>query len=224
MKILPTVFFLLFVSSQHVFADASNLAVVKLRMREEVYNAERDMQASHLVYFLHVLDLSKTALVLIDVWEHNPLNVEIQVKPARDNIVRLLQFARANHIRIIHAASGKSIHPDCRPLPGELIVQKGKNSVMEKNFLKYLRGIDTVIYTGFQLNYCVMFNSSGILTAWHNNKNVIIVRDATSALETVETLSNRWCFFATLSMIEGQFGSSMATDDLLYASFEPKEN
>jgi nicotinamidase-related amidase len=96
----------------------------------------------------------------MDVWD-----IQKMIKAQRYNnkfddvtknkIVPLLNVVRKNGIFVIHAAHGKEEHPLIRQLPGEM----NASNIDTKTLTKILRmkGIDTIIYSGFATNQCIFF-------------------------------------------------------------------
>jgi nicotinamidase-related amidase len=178
------------------------------------YTTERDGKYS---YPQWNLDLNKTALILIDVWADHPNDgwAERARENTRTKIVPLLELARKQGMIIIHAPNGGTINPDVCPQEGEIILDtagiRTKDAFHE--FLK-AKGIDTLLYAGYASNWCLLNRISGIFWMAQLDYNIILVRDATIAFETPETLDGEWANKTVINMVESEWGRTTTVDDL----------
>jgi nicotinamidase-related amidase len=92
------------------------------------------------------------------------------------------------------------------------------------------RGIKTLIYAGYVTNMCVLVRPIGMIQAKGQNFNVILVRDATIAVETPESLYGEWAHKMAVRFVELNFGYTTTVEDfriavikaqLPYATFLP---
>ena len=86
----------------------------------------------------------------------------------------------------------------------------------------YLRsqGVNTLIYTGFAANACLLFASGGINDLFRLGYRIILVRDATAALEEKRTARESSNRDAAVRFIDRLYGYSCTTADLLTALSE----
>jgi nicotinamidase-related amidase len=79
------------------------------------------------------------------------------------------------------------------------------------------RKILHLIYAGFAANICLQFRPYGTRAMRNRGYNIILLRDATSAIETPETAEGRWLTQASILDIEMKVGVSTTVDDLVKA-------
>lgn len=87
-------------------------------LKEETYDTEKD---SGYTSQQRLLDLSKTALIVIDAWEYHPNDGWL--KRARENmklkLQPLLELAREHNMLIMHAPHGQETAGIAQPLQSE---------------------------------------------------------------------------------------------------------
>lgn len=184
-------------------------------LKEGVYDTERD---SSYIYNQRILDLDKTAIIVIDAWAYHPNdgclkrvqeNMSSKLKP-------LLDLARYHNMIIIQAPSGQEIADIVKPLPGEFIVDS-KNEVDDITEIdRYLQAhhITTLLYAGYASNHCVLNRPTGIFTMHQIGYDIVLVRDCTIAFEMPETLDSEAANLVIINLIENQFGATTTLDDL----------
>jgi nicotinamidase-related amidase len=161
--------------------------------------------------------LNKSALLLIDVWENHPNDG--WTERARGNVATkiapLLDRARRNQMTILHAPHRQTIARDARPLPGEINLDDADLASTEAldRFLR-LHGIQTLFYAGYATNLCVLNRPVGIIRMSQRGYKIILVRDATIALETPETLHGEWQKTVAIDMVEQNWGVTTTLADL----------
>ena len=133
------------------------------------------------------LDLSRTALVLIDVWESydGGMNKRTQGN-IKSNLWPLLKLARENNLKIIHASHGGEIAKSCTPVVGEFIVDYRDYPLFDRERLdEYLttHGITTLLYAGYHLDECMIKRRVAIVPMHDLGYEIILVRDCTIADE-----------------------------------------
>lgn len=220
--------------ARRVLALDENEIELPLRVRTIQYSfdgnqdSERDATDESLVLNLKV---SETALVLIDVWAWHPIEgwqerAEVKI---RDKLYPLLQEARKAGILVIHASHGNPVHPWATPLEGEMVLEDQYDAYQVFEELRN-RGIKTLIYAGYATNMCVLVRPIGMIQAKGQNFNVILVRDATIAVETPESLDGEWAHKMAVRFVELNFGYTTTVEDfriavikaqLPYATFLP---
>jgi len=165
-----------------------------------------DESAAAYEYETIPLRTDRTALVIIDMWEDEPVIdglAEYRVSP-------LLRLAREQGLTVVHAPSqNPDIHSSCMPDPGEIVVYGYQHIDRELA----LRGIDTILFSGFDTFKCVLDKPMGIFQTLERNTSmrVIIIRDA------VLSRKESWKRVAT-DMVERDIGRSTSLPDL-YAAF-----
>jgi len=175
---------------------------------------ERD---SKHVYSNTELDLDKTALILIDVWDWHPVGgfMKRMASHAKQKIVPLIGLARRHNMIIVHCPHEfpKGIVDGCNPIPGERVIHTGTE------LHKYLGGcgVKTLLYAGYAVNWCVFHRPEGIISMRHIGYNIILLRDCTLAFETPESLEGEWALKMAVNMVEFQWGCTTTLDDLRVA-------
>jgi len=89
------------------------------------------------------INLNKTALLLMDVWENHPIKEweERAKKNIKNKIIPLLSLARQNNIKIIHAPHNKEINKNIKPLKKELVISTQNLLQNTSEFDKFLKKI-----------------------------------------------------------------------------------
>jgi len=191
------------------------MRVVDLRTRRFVFQAPTERDAVYKFESLG-LDLDKTAIVLIDVWNHHP--VESYLKRAlvniRQKIFPLLNLARKHNMNIIHCPHEHPIHKSCKPLPDEKVFYTGD---LLNSYLGSI-GVRTLLYAGYALNWCVFHRPEGIISMRHaGGYRIILLRDCTVGFETPESLDGEWALKMAINMVEFQWGCTSTLEDLRVA-------
>lgn len=181
----------------------------------EIFDTQRD---SVYTYDQCSLDVSKTALLVIDAWAYSPNDgyLKRQEENMRLKLGPLLQLAREHNMTIIHAPHGQEIAEIPKPLPGEFVV--GSSTAELDAYLKAHR-ITTLLYAGYASNMCILLRPTGIIKMRELGYNIILVRDCTIAVEMPESLDGQWANKIAVNMIETQWGRTTTLEDL-EASFK----
>lgn len=112
-------------------------------------------------------------------------------------------------------------HPDkfdiaeaVRPLPDEYVLLNG----WQLNGLCRRHDIDTLFYVGFMANICLL-EVSGALREMGGKfgYRCIVLRECTTAYESVDSYEGRWMTRATIALVEQGLGYSASADDLIAA-------
>ena len=151
---------------------------------------------------------------------------------------RVVQFADANGIRVIHVqhvlptgaplfAQGSvnaAFHRDLQPRQGETVVQKDNVSVFAGASAAVLdkvlkdAGIDTLLVTGLQTHACVV-GAARDAAAAPRGYRVIVAGDASASrdldLAGGQRIGHRALHEASLAQIEDAFGEVISTEAML---------
>lgn len=201
--------------------QVDDASVLPLRVRKfqqtadlSRFDTERDFSFTFKTMSLPVRE---TAVVLIDVWASHPndglaerINQNIQAK-----LLPLVKAARKAGLLIIHAPHGLPVHPSVKPLLGEIILNDYDADLVFAQLKR--KGIKTLIYAGYAVNMCVVNRPIGIIEASRRGFNIILVRDATIALETPESLNSEWAHKMAVNMIEINWGWTTTVDEFIKA-------
>jgi hypothetical protein len=198
----------------------------KVPIDHEVLATEKD---GFYRYEANPLDVSETALFLIDPWAQHP-NDGVDKRVA-DNIntrlVPLLRIARTHRLRTIYLPHAHRISTAVAPQPGEVVIFGGEDyKAYEQTYYQQLcdlldfleeNKVRNLIYAGYATNRCVLHRPAGIIRMAQRGYNCILLRDCTAAIETPQTLDGEWIKFAMINMIEDQYGGSATLEDLMRA-------
>ena len=182
----------------------------------DMYDTERD---STYEYTTRRLDLRGIALILIDVWSYHPNDGWMQRanNHRKLKIVPLLELVRKHNMIIIHAPHNHrpkvKIAEDCKPLPGELVIDSPPYTTKLDQYLKE-RNIEVLLYAGYASNWCVLHRPTGIIKMGQLGYDIILIRDCTIAFETPETLDGEWANKVTINIVEYQWGATTTLEDL----------
>jgi hypothetical protein len=171
------------------------------------------------------LEWSRSALVLIDVWDSHPnAAFRQELEEAMPALRSVLEGYRAHGRPVFHDPTGLSIHPSV--LEGwssndQLIEwdQMGGGTAVLDGHLREL-GVTTIVWAGFSTNLCLMAKPCGfrkmLETDW--SRTHVLVRDATAALEAANTAATRALWDAACYEVEYYpNGYSVLAADLLAA-------
>jgi len=205
-------------------SDDSEHNIISLQIRKfhpsgnlDNYTSEKD---SINTYFVSELDIEKTALILIDVWKEHPNAGWLD--RANDNInnkvVPLLDIMRKNEVHIIHAPHSQEIADPAKPVEGELVLDSSYSLDMTQldNYLKR-NGITTLLYAGYATNMCIFNRNVSMMHMRDLGYKTILVRDATIAFETPESLEGEWAHKMAVNIVEFSLDGTVTVDDLYNA-------
>ena len=187
-------------------------------LEREIYDTEKD---SAYTYQQRLLELNKTALIIIDAWEYHPNdgwlersqeNMKLKLRP-------LLELARQHNVLIIHAPHGQEIAGIARPIQGEYTVQSNNPVDATIELDDYLKAhkVATLLYAGYTSNSCILYRPTGIIKMSDLGYDIILVRDCTIAFETPDSLNEEWVNKITISTIEHHWGETTTLEDLQVA-------
>ena len=99
------------------------------------------------------------------------------------------------------------------PQPEDEVVLNGG----QLNNLLRERKANTIIYTGFAANFCLQESPGGLVDMRDRGYRLIVVRDATAALEDIQSAAERANLNTAIAHIERDFGYSCTTEGLVSA-------
>jgi nicotinamidase-related amidase len=164
------------------------------------------------------LNTENTAVIVIDAWASHhfegwgrriTVNIEESLWPA-------LNAFRSVGARIIHSAGDRQVHELARPIPGEGVIE---GAISHRDFAAELReaGVYTLIYMGYGSNRCVMTRPVGIMKMFAEQFDIILVRDASTALENAETFRGELRHRAMIDLIDA-LGGTVSTAEVIRAA------
>ena len=117
---------------------------------------------------------------------------------------------------IMHAPNGRAIAEDSKPLPGEIVIasQGVLGDTLQLDLFLKTHNITTLLYAGYASNLCVLTRPTGIIKMSERGYNIVLIRDATLAFETPESLEGEWANVMAITMVEQLWGESTTIDDL----------
>ena len=184
-------------------------------LKEGIYDTEGD---STYIYRGQLLDLDKTALIIVDAWAYHPNDGWL--KRARENMKSklrpLLDLARYHNMTIVYAPNEGEIAEIAKPLQGEFLVDY-MNPIDDTTELDdYLKAhnITTLLYAGYASNWCVLNRPTGIIRMRQLGYDIILVRDCTIAFEMPDTLDMETANSVTINLVENLWGETTTLEDL----------
>lgn len=107
----------------------------------------------------------------------------------------------------------QNIPPPFRPLPDELVIGSGD----QMHAMLRERGIRYLLYIGYATNMCLLFKPGAMDDMNRRGYLTVLLRDATAAVETAETIEGLWMTRAFIEWIELTYGYSSTTPAFLEA-------
>jgi hypothetical protein len=156
------------------------------------------------------LDTGKTATIVIDAWDVLQGRVALNIA---DKLAPTLAALRSTSMAILHAAHDRDIHPLARPLAGETQIPGEIHIDVIASIIADV-GIRNLIYLGYFSNMCIIQRSVGMLEMQKRGFNTILVRDASLAKESVESVAGEWFHKATVHFVELNFGASTTSEEI----------
>ena len=99
------------------------------------------------------------------------------------------------------------------PKPEDEVILNGG----QLNNLLRERKANTIIYTGFATNFCLQESPGGLVDMRERGYRLIVVRDATAALEDIQSAPERANLNTAIAHIERDFGYSCTAEGLISA-------
>ena len=123
-------------------------------------------------------------ILFMDVWASPPTDIwkvtknwywyewwEEDLTPHfKTKVLPLLEYARANNIKVIFSTGGYELAPE---LNADLIIDSGTQL---DNYLRD-KGITTIYYAGYASNLCILGRDTGMRTMDYLGYNVILIED-----------------------------------------------
>lgn len=162
------------------------------------------------IHFTMRIDPARTLFLPVDVWDrhHIPTFLSRAIEITQEKIAPAMSAARHAGIRVVHATTRER-------MSGLVTVEPGEG-FFHKSF-DFYPGIITAIYVGFAVNRCLLTRTCGIQEAKRRKIGVLLLRDATTAVEYPETLDGLWATRVTVNMIERHLGQTALTEDFINA-------
>lgn len=164
---------------------------------------------------LEEISVANTVVVVIDPWADHPC--QGWARRMNDNMSRFLFPAltalRSAGIPIIYAPHDRPIHPVIAPRIGELILE----SISDPKLIAQAfneGGISRIIYMGYASNYCLLSRPIGAINMWREGFGVIVVRDASLAIETSETFQGHWSHHVMMDFVEASLGATVSVAEI----------
>jgi len=212
-----------FTRIERSYAKKTNTISLKVRdfhesIDEKGFDTEKD--GKYLEYKISV-PISQIALILIDVWADHPNDGwrERENKNIQERLLLLVKAARKSGMLIVHSPHGRPIHPLVKPLSQEEVVVDGEDEQSELIALLRKRQIKYLMYAGYATNMCVLTRPTGIIEMARKGYagRIILVRDATIAVEPPEFLESELAHKVSVHMVENLWGMSTTVDDVVQA-------
>ena len=157
------------------------------------------------------LDTAATATIVIDAWEELGNRVAVNVS---ERLAPSLTALRSTGMAILHAAHDRDVYALARPLAGETEISGDLHDIGVLASLLSDAGIRNLIYLGYFSNMCIMQRSLGMLEMHKRGFNTILVRDASVAKESKDSLAGEWFHKAAVHFIELNFGMTTTASDI----------
>ena len=160
-------------------------------------------------------DTATAAAVVVDAWDEISFHRNIC-----DKLAPTLAALRLIGMPIIHAPHDRSLHPSVRPLDGESVIP---GEIADVEFVAGAlckTGIKRLIYMGYHSNQCILFRSLGMLAMKKRDFSVALVRDASLASETKESVRGHWLHRSVVNLIESQIGATVSAAEVQAAVAE----
>ena len=170
------------------------------------------------------------ALLIVDVQEGAVARGPFEVRRVLDNISRLLTACRASGVHVVYVqhdgrageseephTPGWEIHAGIRPFDDEPVVRKRFNSAFRETQLHAhlkSRGIDTLIITGIQTEYCV---DTTIRVAFELGYAILLPELTNTTFDNGEVSARDIYELFNRRIFDGRFGSVISLDEALAA-------
>ncbi|MBI3946224.1 MAG: isochorismatase family protein [Armatimonadetes bacterium] len=127
------------------------------------------------------------------------------------------QYARPHEpwdeARVKHRTTQRDFHELARPVGNEPVILDGED------LHRYCaeRGILHLFFIGFNTNACIIGRDYGVRAMGGRGYHIILVRDATTGMETAETVKDLTCTKGTIATFEQFTGYTVTTAELIQA-------
>jgi len=112
-----------------------------------------------------------------------------------------------------HYPDNLKISSYVEPAGDDLVISTGD----ELHAICCERHIKHLVYAGFATNICVLYRDYGVMAMKKRGYNIIFIRDATTAVESSETVDGLWAMRSAIFYIEIKVGVTVTTDGFLHA-------
>ena len=159
-------------------------------------------------------------LVVMDAWATHDSAGWMQRAEAnmRQNLAPLLQAVRTAGIRVIHASHDRTPHPLVAPAEGDIVLDGAVSTQSFVDLLEHL-GTRLIVYTGYSSNMCVMTRPIGLLHMQNRGFELALVRDASLAMETPDTLAGEWMHAAMVNFVELNLAATVTAREMSAAAY-----
>jgi hypothetical protein len=187
-------------------------------------------RAEGMYRFDRTISPNSTAIVIMDPWVDNPSEHLSQYygKVIESRIIPLVKraFTRGHPIIVLTNNPSKvkysaKIHHELQAL-----VENGKASMLfhqdfdDDGFATYLHseGIESLIYTGFASNKCVIGRRMGMIPMTHQGFKIFFIPEASAASECADTWHDKSIHKATTTIISQWIAEIINYDEFMEAS------
>jgi len=198
--------------------------IVRLKVRDfEVANDPKKFDTEYDGKYVQrtiEVPISQLALILIDVWAEHPNDgwAERERENIETKLAPLVDTARKHGLLIVHSPHGRAIHPLVSPLSSEIVVD-GPDEQEELVRVLKKRRIQFLLYAGYATQMCVLHRPTAIIEmakrGWADR--IILVRDATIAVEAPWSLEEELTKKVAIYMVETNWGMSTTVNDVIEA-------
>jgi nicotinamidase-related amidase len=208
----------------HFALDKSGSLIPEQRKGENFYKVREGKYV-----FTRDFAKSRTALVVMDPWEDSGspvMNRHIK-KVYTQKLVPLVKHAVAMGLKVVIVTNDPTtinLGYASRIQPAlQSVVDSGGAQVVyhtdmdDRKFEAYLKGvgIDTLIYTGFSSNMCVIGMPTGMIPMFHRGFKLFFVPEASAATEYGNTWGSGAAHKATTTLISSWVGEIIAFKDFM---------
>lgn len=177
--------------------------VLRLPLRKRLDDPLRETAAP--VTTIAELDTGATAAIVVDAWQVLGDRVTQNI---RDRLAPTLVALRSTGMAILHAAHDRDAHPLAGPLAGETEIPGDFHDADILAGLMADAGIRSLIYLGYFSNMCVLQRAVGMVEMQKRGFSTILVRDASAARESEESMAEGWFHKAAVHFVELNLGAT----------------
>jgi hypothetical protein len=145
------------------------------------------------------IDTRASAALVVDAWDTLGDRITGNIT---DKLVPALEALRRSGMCIVHLAHDHSVHPLARPRKGETVVP---GEIMDTDYVADMfraAGIKYLFYLGYHSNQCLLSRSLGVPAMQSLGFDTILVRDASAAQETSDSMPGEWFHRAAVHLVE----------------------
>ncbi len=178
--------------------------------------------------------LEKSALVLIDTWDYHPNSFfEKRMKAhIKSELLPVVEKARSLGVQIVYLPHRRAIAKELSPEENDVVIENHSDEEVplaefdKRDLKKFLdeKGIKHLFYAGYASNYCVFGRPGGLVGMNKMGFDTVLLRDASIAVETEESVEGEWHHRGIVSIVESGYGGSVSNDDFMAALDELARN